>query len=287
MHPARALRDPTANYEEKKKENKEFQWVLLGRILILEPFLDYLATLGTEHSASTKKILWTLFQVQYPGFCLPNDILKYMLIKAFGEEVDPSDFLKRAHKRVTSMLKQRFPDEAEDLRLFCVIDEAQALFSPRVPSFSPVLREILQSFSAADMTMIIVGTSLDLQSVQRGVRDTGRDVKIISDLGGFDDPEEQLGYLVEVMPDDYKNTESAKALETRYWNWCRGRYRYTSTCLGVHAMNKFKSPHTIFNQYITSLTGIRPSDFREYKKFSSQEPVVEEERKSLGSNEAI
>jgi hypothetical protein len=130
----------------------------------------------------------------------------------------------------------------KDDSFYYVIDEAQAAGKKYMGAFSdgdgkikrPVLRPIIQKtmdsvqISGDIVKVIISGTGFSLELFKTIITsNTGKDSlmwDVVHTTGDFFDKETQLTYISRYLPPSFLLSESGTYLQTRIYNWLRGRY---------------------------------------------------------------
>jgi hypothetical protein len=95
----------------------------------------------------------------------------------------------------------------------------------------PILREIICAWSPIFPALIVSGTGISMWDVETVIgtmvaKQNGETPKTITDLGAFDNEEDQLAYLKLYLPEKYLQTEDGKSMKSRVRYWLHGRCVY-------------------------------------------------------------
>ncbi|KAJ6617930.1 hypothetical protein B0H10DRAFT_2189744 [Mycena sp. CBHHK59/15] len=241
-----------------------FRAVLLARLLVLEMFSELIHAIGVS---AYHKRSWLILQL-LPGSMVSLDIFAFLLMKLRrtddGHNRDNIDRLSHSLRRMYG----------EDFHLFCVIDEAQVAARQLEDAFQengqkyPILREIMSCIEAHfplhELSFLVAGIQVPKHSVQ--TKDNAARLRWCSDTGGFDDEQVQRNYVLRYLPPSFATSDSGDFFLKRLWQWCRGRHRVTATMMEVQMRDAFRSPHTLFSDYVQEFTGFRPKDALELSR---------------------
>ena len=268
--------------ENRKVTSRHFLLVLYVRLLVFGIFLECASRvpggIKDEH-----KSLWLLIQLA------PQEHLKMAdVFNTITQSLIPAtlDYLKlRAHNELLKVRRYLGPEPPP---LFCILDEAQVpseMFSDCFPSDTeprPILRQIIDQWVPIFSNLIVSGAGLSLQELETVLgsvvaKETGRQPETVTDLGAFDNEEDQRAYLEQYLPPGFLDTDSGNQLARRLGYWLHGRcaqthcpdngwsstcrHRFIVTYVSCLICGGFESPHGVLNEFVHDMTNIWPSDW--------------------------
>jgi len=201
--------------------------LLYARYVCFRIFLECAAANGgiTENH----KGRWLLIQVAPVTLLAKSDIFIEVTQLAAGASYQ---YLQKAIRSETKIVEQLLPPLTT---LFCVLDEAQVLpknldcfQSKEDPAQGePILREIVHSWRYKVPNLIVSGTAMSMQEVERVVdsvvaKEGGPET--VTEIGGFDDEDGRRAYLEQYFPPGFLDTSEGKEIASRVGYWLRGRF---------------------------------------------------------------
>ncbi|THH03790.1 hypothetical protein EW145_g6006 [Phellinidium pouzarii] len=286
-----------ALFVNKSIAKRRIHQILTARIFVFEFFLKAVERVHPSKPIADFRKHWLFLQL-LPGRVFSNNIFREdVLRKDVPEETvlredifyqfssilkDTSDdSLNLSDRLVQAKIKQlqkRF-DLGEDF--YFVLDEAQYAGEELEDAFRsrdgllkrPILRQIITAWSdAAEFPIIVSGTGLSIDVVNEVIASAvakAERFKFSSNTGAFDTPEQQKNYFLRYMPKHIADSDSARVLFARAWNW----HRFTAFFVVLLIVSAFQSPHRLLDKYVLQVTNFEPTDG---ERFTCLERVVEE-----------
>ncbi|KAG8813639.1 hypothetical protein FRC17_001475, partial [Serendipita sp. 399] len=122
------------------------------------------------------------------------------------------------------------------LPIFCVLDEAQVLSNKFADCFQsdtepatgqPILRQVIREWKSRVSELIVSGTGVPSEEVRpvftHAVAKIGYEPEMITDLGAYDNEEDQRAYFKQYLPQGFLDTDPGKAVASRAGYWLHGR----------------------------------------------------------------
>lgn len=218
----------TALKENEKKVERRFRQLLYARYVCFRVFLECAAAIDggiTENH----KIRWLLIQLA-PVTLLKRPDIFLTLTQLVGTA--SSGYLGGATIEESSTITQLLPQPST---LFCVLDEAQVLTknsgyfrSDTHPATDrPILRPIIHTWNTILPDLIVSGTGISMQEVERVINSVvvkPGGPETVTEIGGFDDENDQRAYLEQYCPPGYLDKPLGKEIVSRVGYWLRGRF---------------------------------------------------------------
>jgi hypothetical protein len=222
----------TALPENENIAFRRFLQVLYAQTVIFRVFLKC-ASVRPGRITEDHKGHWLLLQVT------PETLLgKRNVFSALTQLLEraPLEYLRESVQRELNIIDGLFGPRP--LTLFCVLDEAQVpmnLFSdcflsgtqPAKPR--PTLRPIILTWTSVLPNLIISGTGVSMQDsetvlVSAVAKESGPPPpEMVTDLGAFDNEEDQRAYLEYYLPPGFLETDGGKAMASWEGYWLHGR----------------------------------------------------------------
>lgn len=257
----------TALTQNQEVASLRFLLILYCRIFIFRVFLECASAMPGGITANHKG-RWLLVQIA-PRTLLLRDVFK-ALVRLMGRASKQYllESIEQDLSQVNKLLK------LESTNLFCVLDEAQIPTNKFLDCFRsetdptqprPILREIIHTWTQTLPNLIVSGTGLsmqDLEAVFSSVvaKEDGIRSEVVTDIGAFDNEEEQRAYLQYYCPPGFLDKELGRAVAFRSGYWLHGRHRFTATYISRLIQTSFQSPHRVLNDFVYGMTNFRPSD---------------------------
>jgi hypothetical protein len=225
------------NHDVALTENQElasryFLRVLYARIVIFRIFIECASLM---HSGITEdhKTRWLLLQVAPSTLLEGHDVFSKLTQLLKGAS---SSYLNGSVLQELTRVRHLLGPEPSILHT--VLDEGQALMDKFPdcfrsngirPDARPVLRPLILAWTRILPNLIVSGTGMSMREVTivlgSAVAKEGRRPlpETVTDLGAFDDAEDQYEYLKTYLPPNFLDTDSGKALASRVEYWLHGR----------------------------------------------------------------
>ncbi|KAI5830889.1 hypothetical protein K523DRAFT_301671 [Schizophyllum commune Tattone D] len=238
---------------------------LLVRLLAFEAFAQ---TVNVSHASAEDREMWLLAQACCRDYLDGGD--EYALFTSaiyYKESLNISAEIEKAITRIRVLTGD------PDFHFYCVVDEAQVLAhdvrsrgGDGSPTISPH-RDLSQSWDSYSwLTIIMSGTVVPHQHYRT------TDYRIVSTTGSFD-RQQAASYIQRFLPPHYLSTAAEQALTERGGAWLRGRHRFSGAFVVLVLSCGLRAPHSLFDDFIWTMTGFRPFDAGE---------LVSEEATSTG-----
>ncbi|KAG8817217.1 hypothetical protein FRC17_011324 [Serendipita sp. 399] len=255
-----------AHAQNRILASRHLHLLLYVRILAFRIYLECASALPGGITEAHKG-RWTLLQVAPEILLRRNDVFHEQFEMLKGASRDLLDVLIVLERR--SIEKLLGP-----VSIFCVLDEAQVPANKLADRFRSdtdpaiprsVLRQVIHEWVQSFPDLIISGTGVSMKEMQTALGSTvakegGLELEMMTDLGAFDNEEDQQTYLKQYLPSGFLDTASGQTLASRVGYWLRGRHRFTATYLSHLIRNAFESPHVVLNDLVHNMTGFRPKD---------------------------
>ncbi|KAL1700251.1 hypothetical protein EV121DRAFT_264267 [Schizophyllum commune] len=228
---------------------------LLVRLLAFEAFAQ---TIDVSHASAEDRELWLLAQACWRDYFDGGDEFALFTTAIYAKEtLDISTEIDKVIARIRVLTGD------PDFHFYCVVDEAQALaheVRPRAADDSGTIsphRDLSQAWESYSwLTIIMSGTVVP----QQYYRTT--DYRTVSTTGSFD-RHQAASYIQRFLPPHYLPTASGLALTQRAGAWLRGRHRFSGAFVVLVLLRGLRAPHSLFDDFISTMTGFRPFDARE------------------------
>ncbi|KIM25388.1 hypothetical protein M408DRAFT_210132 [Serendipita vermifera MAFF 305830] len=257
----------TALTQNQEVASRRFLLILYARIFIFRAFLECASAMPGGITANHKG-RWLLIQVA-PETLLLRDVFR-SFVRLVGRA--SKEYLFEAIEldlpRVERLLG------LQSTALFCVLDEAQIPTNKLSDCFRsetnptqprPILREIIQTWTLMFPNLIVSGTDLSMQDLEAVLvsvvaKEGGIATETVTDIGAFDNEEDQRAHLQYYCPPGFLDTDLGMEVASRSGYWLHGRHRFTATYISRLIQTSFESPHRVLNDFVYSMTNFRPSD---------------------------
>jgi hypothetical protein len=212
---------------------RRFLRVLYARVFIFRVFLECASEMPGG-IIEDHKGRWLLLQVAPETLLVKRDIFSALTqlleLASFG-------FLRVSVQSELNTIDGLFGSRPP--ALYCVLDEAQVptnLFAgcfvsdadPAKPR--PILRPIILTWISVLPNLIVSGTGISMQDLETVLgsavaKERGQPrPETVTDIGAFDDEEDQRVYLEYYLPRRFLDRDSGRALASRVGYWLHGRY---------------------------------------------------------------
>ena len=236
----------TAIAHIKEVVKRRLAQLLLARFLILTLLVQEAEKLPGGLRQKEHRRLWVLLQVQPRIFNQESEEDIFTGLTRVLQHASTNDL----RHRIRSQFKKLYPllpkvrnpaiDQYATPPFFCVLDDVQVTASSSFGHLAEfmsndnktsrsILREIWLSWSEVlapeQMRLVLSGTAIELQSLNDTLRSAAFKAypyQVVNDIGGFDDPISQAGYIKRYVPAHFDEPCWAEFL-TRAWAWFRGR----------------------------------------------------------------
>jgi hypothetical protein len=219
----------TAQAENRKFASRRFLLLIYIRMLVFRIYLECASTMPGGITEEYKG-RWLLLQVAPETLLVVPDVFLWLVRKLRGASRDLLDFL-------ILMERESIVNLLGSQHIFCVLDEAQVPTNNFADCFRsdtepatarPILRQVIHEWASRLPDLIVSGTGVSMQEVQTVLgsvvaKDGGLEPETMTDLGAFDNKEDQQAYLEQYLPPGFLDTVSGKALASRAGYWLHGR----------------------------------------------------------------
>jgi hypothetical protein len=219
----------TAQAENRKFASRHFLLLLYIRMFVFRIYLECASTMPGGITEEYKG-QWLLLQVAPETLLVVPDVFLGLVQKLRGASRDLLDFLiVMEHESIWNLLGPQ--------HIFCVLDEAQVPANTFVDCFQsdtepataqPILHQVIHVWASRLPDLIVSGTRVSMQEVQTVLgsavaKEGGLKSETMTDLGAFDNKEDQQAYLERYLPPGFLDTVSGKAMASRAGYWLHGR----------------------------------------------------------------
>ncbi|KAG8836664.1 hypothetical protein FRC18_010929 [Serendipita sp. 400] len=256
----------TAQAGNRDFTSRRFLLLIYVRLLVFRIYLECASKMAggimEEHKGR-----WLLLQIA-PATLLEDDIFLRQVRWLRGSSHDLLDYhIVAEHRLIRDLLGH--------LHIFCVLDEAQVPANQYANCFlsdtepitgRPILRQVIHEWVSRIPNLIVSGTGVSMEEVQTVLgsavaKEGGQEPETVTELGGFENEQNQRAYLEHYLPSGFFNTVSAEGVASRAGYWLLGRHRFTATYLSRLIQMSFESPHAVLNDFVHGMTDIWPSDW--------------------------
>lgn len=227
LPPSNSLAYDAALLTNVKFVRRRFSEMLLARLLIFRLFIDAVHELD-ERLTEDHKRRW--LRLQLNPYLNGEDSCS-LLSKYFQHGTD--SYLDEMISSTLDAIRTKWDLVSEaPLHLFFAVDEANVSSQKYADAFGDehgnhsILVQILRTWtermpSDIPATFVVAGTQIPRQHF---LHDDWKAYRWLSDTGSFDTPESQRAYLLHFLPESLAESPSGKAMLSRAWDWCRGRF---------------------------------------------------------------
>ncbi|KAL1674099.1 hypothetical protein EV122DRAFT_221360 [Schizophyllum commune] len=225
---------------------------LLVRLLAFEAFAQIV---DVAQATEEDRELWLLVQACWQDYIKGGDQYAILSTTIYSQEcLDISAEIDKTIARIRVLTRD------PDFHFFCVVDEAQALaydvksWGLDGTSIISPHRNLSQSWENYPwLTLIMSGTIIP----RHCYRDTG--YRTVSATGSFDQSQ-AASYIRGFLPSSCLSSASGRSLLWRAGAWLRGRHRFSGAFVVLFLENGLDAPHSLLDDFISTMTGFRPSD---------------------------
>jgi hypothetical protein len=200
------------------KAHNRFHLVLFCHLFIFRIFLETAKSLPGGITEAHKK-RWLLLQISPSLLKSQNDPFVHL-----AERCE-----KASQGGLSTLVATEFWGVISLVgRVFCVLDEVQAISESESSIRSPILPEIRFAWRLMSDNLILSGTAMPSNMEEEAVRGSSvakdpSTMPIVTDTGSFDNEDHQRAYLEQYLPSGYLDTADGKLLATRVGHWLHGR----------------------------------------------------------------